>query len=106
MQEKITKKEGIKEEILISNNKTSDEKHPGGSIKRSKVLGLFLLGFAIGVAVKAEAVKTITIGFNDYQLEELRDDFQVNKKEAVKSPADSSEKEEAAPSQQPSSGDQ
>ncbi|MFA5994444.1 MAG: hypothetical protein WC823_05795 [Parcubacteria group bacterium] len=40
---------------------------------------IFILGVLIGVAFKTEAVKRITIGFNDYQMKTVRQDFDINK---------------------------
>lgn len=40
---------------------------------------IFILGVLIGVAIKTEAVKRITIGFNDYQMKTVRQDFDISK---------------------------
>lgn len=57
---------------------TSKEK-PNNQEPRSKWgwLFLFVVGFLIGVSVKAQAAKTITMGFDDYKLENLRSDFKL-----------------------------
>ena len=39
-------------------------------------MALFLvLGFLVGVAVKTEAAKRVTIGFNDYKIVSLKQDY-------------------------------
>lgn len=43
-------------------------------------LALFcILGILIGIAVKTEADKRITIGFNDYKMKIMKQDYDVNK---------------------------
>ncbi|HRY82906.1 MAG TPA: hypothetical protein P5232_04390 [Candidatus Moranbacteria bacterium] len=43
-------------------------------------LVLFLvLGILIGVALKTEAVKRITMGFDDYKMKIMKQDFDINK---------------------------
>lgn len=42
-------------------------------------LALFLiLGILVGVAAKSEAIKRITIGFDDYKMNVLRQDYDIN----------------------------
>jgi hypothetical protein len=56
-----------------------------GNAKRGKKdyyieLVLFLiLGILLGVAIKTEAVKRVTIGFNDYKMKTMSQDFDINK---------------------------
>lgn len=40
---------------------------------------IFILGILIGIVVKIEATKKITIGFNDYQMKIVKQDFDINK---------------------------
>ncbi|MDO9231721.1 MAG: hypothetical protein Q7U36_04595 [bacterium] len=43
-------------------------------------LVLFLiLGILIGIALKTEAVKKITIGYDDYKMKIMKSDFDINK---------------------------
>jgi hypothetical protein len=42
---------------------------------------ILILGFLVGVAVKTEAKKRITIGYNDYLVTEMKQDFDLLKKE-------------------------
>lgn len=37
----------------------------------------FVLGFLLGVTIKTEAVKKITIGFNDYQIESGKERYDI-----------------------------
>lgn len=43
---------------------------------------ILILGILIGIAVKTEAEKRITIGFDDYQMKIVRQDFDINKIQA------------------------
>lgn len=40
---------------------------------------IFILGILIGIAVKTEANKRVTIGFDDYQMKLTKQDFNINK---------------------------
>jgi cytoskeletal protein RodZ len=43
-------------------------------------LSLFLiLGILLGVAIKTEAVKRITIGYNDYKMKTMSQEYDINK---------------------------
>lgn len=61
-----------------SNNEMSEGnfEESSKSGKWSKVF-LLAIGFLLGVSIKAQAIKMITIGFNDYKLENLKSDFQL-----------------------------
>lgn len=39
---------------------------------------IFILGILLGIAFKTEAVKKITIGFDDYKMKIARQDFDIN----------------------------
>ncbi len=43
---------------------------------------IFILGILIGIAVKTEANKKITIGFDDYQMKLYRPDFNIDQLQA------------------------
>lgn len=45
--------------------------------KSINFLLIFILGFLVGVAVKTEAKKRITIGYNDYQVSEMKQGFNL-----------------------------
>lgn len=52
---------------------------------------IFILGFLVGVAVKTEAKKRITIGYGDYLVSEMKQGFDLMKPEqrsAPEAPAD------------------
>jgi len=38
----------------------------------------FILGILLGIAVKTEAVKKVTIGFDDYKMKIKRQDYDIN----------------------------
>ena len=67
-------------------------------IRRSRVLLLFFVGLIVGVVLKTQAAKTITIGFDDYRLTDLKGDYEVQLpqvEEAVQSDEMEGELEEA-----------
>lgn len=39
---------------------------------------IFVLGFLLGIAIKNEAVKKITIGFEDYKLNQTTQKYNIN----------------------------
>lgn len=45
--------------------------------KTINVLLILILGFLVGVAVKTEAKKRITIGYGDYLIESMKQDFDL-----------------------------
>lgn len=42
---------------------------------------ILILGFLVGVALKTEAKKRVTIGYNDYLVSEMKQDFDLLKEE-------------------------
>jgi len=64
----------IEEELILE--EMEKEKQKG--IFSEKIL-LFILAVLIGIAVKTEAVKRITIGFDDYLMKFERRDFDLNR---------------------------
>jgi len=61
-------------------------------------LGLFLiLGILIGIALKTEAVKRITIGYDDYKMKIMKSDFDINKieKDILQKQKDEAQKQDA-----------
>jgi hypothetical protein len=72
--EKLAEIESVETDIL------QDEHSPNKKTDRYvEFVLLFVLGVLIGVAIKTEAVKRITIGFDDYQMESSKQDFDINK---------------------------
>lgn len=72
--EKLAEIESVEADVLQderSRNKKMD--------KYVEFILIFILGVLIGIAIKTEAVKKITIGFDDYQMESAKQDFDINK---------------------------
>jgi hypothetical protein len=72
-------------EVLAENRKSiSDDSNEEVLAKkrrsevRSRMVLIFLLGFLIGVAIKTEALKKITIGYNDYLMEIKPQSYDIN----------------------------
>lgn len=49
---------------------------------RNKLMLIFILGFLIGIALKIEALKKITIGYNDYLMDIKPQNYDINKMQA------------------------
>lgn len=47
--------------------------------KSINLILILILGFLVGVAVKTEAKKRVTIGYNDYLVNEMKQDFDLLK---------------------------
>ncbi len=75
--------EKIQEAVTSELEKEKDEiveKPKKGKYDFYIELGLFLiLGILIGIALKTEAVKRITIGYDDYKMKIMKSDFDINK---------------------------
>ena len=56
--------------------------------KTINYLLILILGFLVGVAVKTEAKKRVTIGFGDYLVSEMKQDFDLSKQETLTAPSD------------------
>lgn len=56
--------------------------------KTINYLLIFILGFLVGVAVKTEAKKRITIGYGDYLVSEMKQDFDLMKPEPKSAPSE------------------
>lgn len=52
------------------------------SFFQGKLFLIFLVGFILGISLKNIAVDRITIGYNDYKLENLKSDYVFEKKSA------------------------
>lgn len=60
----------------------NDPEENGKRVKRDYYieLALFLiLGILLGVAIKTEAVKRVTIGYNDYKMKIMHQDYDIEK---------------------------
>ncbi len=65
--------------------------------KTINFLLIFILGFLVGVAVKTEAKKRITIGYGDYAVSGMKQAFDLSKPEPV--PQESPAPENANPAE-------
>jgi hypothetical protein len=70
-----SKEESFEEEKI---SEEEIEKKKRRDLKFELVL-FFILGILVGITIKTEAVKKITIGFNDYQLKNGRQAYDVEK---------------------------
>lgn len=62
-----------------SQSETSQEE-AGSEIRRKSDIAfelvlIFILGFLLGVTIKTEAAKRVTIGFNDYKIEQVKQSY-------------------------------
>lgn len=64
---------------------------------KGKVIFLFVIGFLLGVSIKAQAVKTITMGYDDYKVRAWEDDFKAAEQKPA--PDSSAGAESATPDQ-------
>ena len=82
----IEKTDDVKEEPKIEEN--FEELEPEKIRKNKKIdfyveLGLILiLGILIGIAIKTEAEKKITIGFSDYMIKQVPEGYNINQVKA------------------------
>lgn len=80
--EQVKSEDDKKEEaVLPAETVAEDEKKRRTDIYIEFAL-IFILGILIGVAVKTEAVKRITIGFDDYKMKISSQDYDINKMQA------------------------
>lgn len=71
--EKLAEIESVESDILQDEQSQSKKMD-----KYVEFVLLFILGVLVGVAIKTEAVKKITIGFDDYQMKSASQDFDIN----------------------------
>lgn len=72
-----------------SSEDVQDEKESGTKRKSDiafELVLIFILGFLLGVTVKTEAAKRVTIGFNDYKIQQVTQgyDFAAMREEQQK----------------------
>ena len=80
--EQVKSEDDKKEEaVLPAETVAEDEKKRRTDIYIEFAL-IFILGILIGVAVKTEAAKRITIGFDDYKMKISSQDYDINKMQA------------------------
>jgi|GEM_PF-4074473 len=72
-------------EIVPDSSEEISEREKEKKRKRSLYVEMalfFILGILVGVTLKTEADKKITIGFDDYQMNIKKQDYNINKIEA------------------------
>jgi hypothetical protein len=95
------------EENKIQDGEIISEEQPLPQIRKRKKTDLyielvlfFILGILIGITLKTEAEKRVTIGYNDYQMSINKQDYDINKLQAdliKKSAEQSSNTENSSP---------
>lgn len=78
MEENKIQEAEIVSENVIAEKQTTEKK----SKFRNKLILIFVLGFLLGVAFKIEALKKITIGYNDYLMNIKTQSYDINKMQA------------------------
>ncbi len=73
--------------------------------KTINYLLIFILGFLVGVAVKTEAKKRVTIGYGDYLVSEMKQGFDLTKPEMPGAPQEQPAPDENAVQGAPSEPD-
>lgn len=61
--------------------------------KRLRIAFIFLVGFFLGIAIKSQLFKLVTIGFEDYKLANLKSNIDLNKDPVPTVAADETNKE-------------
>ena len=74
-QEKIEESQIVNPERILESPKKPRNKKYDFYIELTL---FFILGILIGIAVKTEAMKRVTIGFDDYKMKIQRQDFNIN----------------------------
>lgn len=94
------------EEIKIAEVEIEDN-NPKKKIDFRFELALFLiLGFLLGVVIKTEAVKRVTIGFNDGEIESVRQGYDFEKIKADLANASKAQEQDSAATEENSENNQ
>lgn len=101
-----TEKKPIDAEIIPDEEEKNEDFKPGKKIDFRFELALFLiLGFLLGVVIKTEAAKRVTIGFNDNAITSLKQAYDFEKiKEEIANQNSASEQQATPEGQDNSSG--
>lgn len=67
----------MEQEVLFSQEEKAALKPRRFNDATVELALFFILGFLVGVTLKNEAIKTITIGFNDYQLASAKQGYNL-----------------------------
>lgn len=59
----------------------------------TRMIALFVIGILVGITLKTQAVKSITMGYDDYRLENTKSDFVLTKSEDEEEAEEPSENE-------------
>jgi hypothetical protein len=75
--ESIPKEEEVMQEM---NDQEEEEAYEKKNKKEflSRLVMIFVLGFLIGIAFKTEALKKVTVGYNDYLVKTKSQDYDIN----------------------------
>lgn len=92
----------------ISLETSLEDSEKGDKTKKRKrdffveLILFFILGILIGIAVKTEAIKNITMGFDDYKMKIGRQDYDINKiqQELIANQLSQQEEQENSPAEQ------
>ena len=82
--------------VLMEEGEQKEKFIPEEGNSKLKFVALFVVAVLVGVVIKTQAAKTITTGFDDYKVSELKTDFDLKKEE----PAVSKEGQDADNQQQ------
>jgi len=99
MNDEIKKEETAAENISLENIDAKDESLDPKKRKSDFYIELalfFILGILLGLAIKTESVKKITMGFDDYKMNIMRQDYKINQiqKDLAQKNAEAMQKEQ------------
>lgn len=81
-----------KREIQDENvTKEKKEKNSWLKLIDTRIVALFVLGVLVGVTLKTHALKTVTMGFDDYKLSNSRHDFNLSRTDSAQEEQDNEE---------------
>jgi hypothetical protein len=94
MEETQKQNENQDEEILRS----EFSQEPSEALTKGKIAFLLVIGFLLGVSIKAQALRTVTIGYSDYKLKKFEGSFDLKPKQTPE------QNQEQMPEQSPNDG--
>jgi hypothetical protein len=94
-----TEKTNNETKLLASPAENGAENKRGKADFFIEIALIFVLGILIGIAVKTEAVKRITMGYNDYQIKIEADRYSISEleKELIKNQSKETEEQPELP---------
>jgi hypothetical protein len=106
---------GMDEENKIQDGEIISEESPIENTRKKRkkkdlyieLVLFFVLGILIGITLKTEAIKRVTIGYNDYQMDIKKQDYNINQLQAnlTKKSIEESTKSQSDSSQNGATGD-